>query len=63
MHACKFVNVTPWQPNIKRKESFSPEYELKTAKYGSGMLFWLLVILVTNETANSTVSIVINWDQ
>jgi hypothetical protein len=45
------------------KESFSPESELKTAKYGSETLFWLFVILVTKEIANSAVSIVINWDQ
>ena len=63
MHVCKFVNIIPWQPNTPCKESFSAEYELKTSKYGSGVLFWRLVILVTNETANSTVSIVINWDQ
>jgi len=36
---------------------------LKQQSTGLGALFWFVVILVTNETANSTVSIVINWDQ
>jgi hypothetical protein len=42
------------------KEPSHLNMKLKTTKYGSRTLLWLAVILVTNVTANSTVSIVIN---
>jgi hypothetical protein len=40
LYACMSVNTTPWQPNTKCKENFSPEYEVKIAKCGSGTSFF-----------------------